>query len=188
MAPVPFLAELRELVLEQGHPRMPKWKFLYASDFAIQLQPQARLFSGLALQGPSPARADRPRERGPHDRPRVCGAPPIYPGDPNPGAGDAMSPDRMQPSPRWVLWMWLSFVERPGHRHLGVAVVRGRDVQEAIQRAWDLGINRGGQVLGQPLDARVLSMVPDAWREQLLSTDDLERLEILYDRRTRKES
>jgi Family of unknown function (DUF6011) len=56
IAPIPFLAELREMILEQGHPHMPKWKFLFAKDFAIQLQPQARLFSGLALQGPAPAR------------------------------------------------------------------------------------------------------------------------------------
>lgn len=48
-------------------------------------------------------------------------------------------------------WFWLSFVDptKPqGLRSLGIAVVEGYDFLGAIQRAWDLGINPGGEVAG----------------------------------------
>jgi hypothetical protein len=60
-------------------------------------------------------------------------------------------------------------------------------VVEASQRAWDLGINPGGEVLGHPLDVHSLRGVPKKWRERLLSADDLDRLEILYQRGTWKD-
>jgi hypothetical protein len=56
--PVPFLRDLRETVLAAGHTRLPKWRFRFADDFALQLQPKPaeqrdrfRLFEGLAILG-----------------------------------------------------------------------------------------------------------------------------------------
>jgi len=37
---IPFLAELREEVLEHSLKRMPKWKFRFAPDIVVQLQPK----------------------------------------------------------------------------------------------------------------------------------------------------
>lgn len=54
-------------------------------------------------------------------------------------------------------WWWLSFADgdRPaGDQFLGVCVVRGRDMREAVSRAWKLGCNPGGQVLGIPFSGR----------------------------------
>jgi hypothetical protein len=39
-APVPFLAELREEVLQHSLKRMPKWKFRLSADVVLQLQPK----------------------------------------------------------------------------------------------------------------------------------------------------
>jgi hypothetical protein len=38
--PIPFLAELREEVLKHSLKRMPKWKFRFAPDIVVQLQPK----------------------------------------------------------------------------------------------------------------------------------------------------
>jgi hypothetical protein len=38
--PIPFLAELRELVLQRSLQRMPKWRFRLAPDVVLQLQPK----------------------------------------------------------------------------------------------------------------------------------------------------
>jgi hypothetical protein len=38
--PIPFLAELREEVLKHSLKRMPKWKFRFAPDVIVQLQPK----------------------------------------------------------------------------------------------------------------------------------------------------
>ena len=46
------------------------------------------------------------------------------------------------------LW-WLSFADETGF--LGLVLTHGADLVEATQRAWDLEINPGGEVLGFPL-------------------------------------
>ena len=38
--PVPFLANLREAVLERSTARMPKWRFRFAPDLVAQIQPK----------------------------------------------------------------------------------------------------------------------------------------------------
>src|SRR5215471_16630822 len=38
--PIPFLAALREEVLKHSLKRMPKWKFRFAPDIVVQLQPK----------------------------------------------------------------------------------------------------------------------------------------------------
>jgi Family of unknown function (DUF6011) len=46
--PIPFLAELREEVLKHSLKRMPKWKFRFAPDIVVQLQPQPALLLSAA--------------------------------------------------------------------------------------------------------------------------------------------
>ena len=40
VAAIPFLAGLREAVLDRSDRRCPKWRFRFAPDLAIQLQPR----------------------------------------------------------------------------------------------------------------------------------------------------
>lgn len=40
ISPVPFLANLREAVLERSTARMPKWRFRFAADLVAQIQPK----------------------------------------------------------------------------------------------------------------------------------------------------
>lgn len=51
---------------------------------------------------------------------------------------------KAKPIPYW----WLSFADEDGFR--GVAIVRARDMVEAVVICHRLGINPGGQVLGWP--------------------------------------
>jgi hypothetical protein len=44
-------------------------------------------------------------------------------------------------------WWWLSFI-KPGVERLGVCIVQGRDIYDAVQKAWALGVNPGGEVMG----------------------------------------
>jgi len=48
-------------------------------------------------------------------------------------------------------WFWLSFRDpkKPsGHSFSGACLIEAADFQAAIQRAWDLECNPGGEVLG----------------------------------------
>lgn len=52
---------------------------------------------------------------------------------------------------------WLSFVDRIDHMvacQLGVAIVAGRDIHDAVQNAWDYGCNPGGEVRAEQLPQR----------------------------------
>jgi hypothetical protein len=72
---------------------------------------------------------------------------------------------------------WLSFVDtdRPeGDRFLGVAIVRGTDPVGAVEMAWALGCNPGGEVM-------ILGPVPDGIYApedmgRLLTRDEADRL------------
>lgn len=49
------------------------------------------------------------------------------------------------------MWWWLSFADadRPkGQQALGVAIVKAPHLVLAIKKAWALGINPGGEVMG----------------------------------------
>jgi hypothetical protein len=78
-------------------------------------------------------------------------------------------------------WQCLSFFQPGGGAEAfrGLAVVRGRDMDEAISRAWALGINPGVAVRARPIDPQG---VPEEARERLLSREDLDR----YGIRTRR--
>jgi hypothetical protein len=47
IAPIPALAELRDMVLARSKKRRPKWRFRLAPDLVLQLQP-ATTITGLA--------------------------------------------------------------------------------------------------------------------------------------------
>jgi hypothetical protein len=48
LSPIPFLAELREEVLKHSLKRMPKWKFRFAPDLIVQLQPKPTIMLSAA--------------------------------------------------------------------------------------------------------------------------------------------
>jgi len=53
-------------------------------------------------------------------------------------------------------YWWLSFTDPSGparHRWLGGMLVTGRDIVQAVENAWRLGVNPGGAVLGGPVSA-----------------------------------
>jgi hypothetical protein len=72
-------------------------------------------------------------------------------------------------------WFWISFADpdKPeGDQFLGVVVVQGGGMQEAIQNAWSMGINPGGQVMAFEL---LDDEVPDEqYRRRLMSKEELE--------------
>jgi len=76
----------------------------------------------------------------------------------------------MTPIPRGVRpGYWLSFVDRIGDVavNLGVAIVAGTTMQNAVRLAWQLQINPGGEVRGEHIpDLRVL---PEALTFRLLT-------------------
>jgi hypothetical protein len=55
--PIPFLAELREEVLKHSLKRMPKWKFRFAPDLIVQLQPKPTVM----LSAAATARGFKPK-------------------------------------------------------------------------------------------------------------------------------
>ena len=68
-------------------------------------------------------------------------------------------------------WWWLSFCDerRPrGDRFLGVCIVQGDELADAIQEAWRLGCNPGGEVLGFPI-LRGEWQPKKKWRGRLLT-------------------
>ena len=61
-------------------------------------------------------------------------------------------------------YWWLSFADasRPkGQTNLGVAIVRGRDLGDALARAWELGCNPGGEVAGMEVPLEALGLTED---------------------------
>jgi hypothetical protein len=68
---------------------------------------------------------------------------------------------------------WLSFcdLEKPqGQQHLGVIIMRTLGLAHAIDRAWKLGINPGGEVLSCTTDGD--SIRPEHF-DRLLTADEL---------------
>lgn len=67
-------------------------------------------------------------------------------------------------------WVWLSFCDPTlpdGEQFIGVAVVRGANVLQAVNNAWRLGANPGGEVLGSPMPRRAVP--PKPLRNRLLT-------------------
>jgi len=75
-----------------------------------------------------------------------------------------------------ALWHYLSFADDTGF--LGGVIVRSYGFLTAIQRATDLGINPGGEVMSTPIPRKDLWRVPTDLRNRLLSEDEVQdRLE-----------
>jgi hypothetical protein len=74
-------------------------------------------------------------------------------------------------------WFWLSFCDsdKPkGQRFLGVAIVRGSNVVNAIQEAHRLDINPGGEVLAFPVSKEdAEKRIPSDCCNRLLRRDEL---------------
>jgi hypothetical protein len=66
---------------------------------------------------------------------------------------------------------WLSFCDpdKPsGQRFLGVAIVEGDDLRDAVQNAWELKINPGGEVMS----AEVTEEYYGQFRNRLLTKEE----------------
>jgi hypothetical protein len=73
-------------------------------------------------------------------------------------------------------WHYLSFADDTGF--LGGVIVRSYGFLTAIQRATELGINPGGEVMSTPIPRKDLWRVPGDLRNRLLSEDEVQdRLE-----------
>ncbi len=68
------------------------------------------------------------------------------------------------------LW-WLSFSD---DEFLGAAIVEGVNFMTAVMKTHALGINPGGQVLGQPLPKAANHLIADQWKDRLLTKSDCE--------------
>lgn len=68
-------------------------------------------------------------------------------------------------------WWWLSFAEESGF--LGVVVIQGYGIVDAVSRSHALGVNPGGEVQGWLLPEHV---PPAEFRNRLLSKAEAEGL------------
>ncbi|MGH7295828.1 MAG: hypothetical protein ACRELB_12875, partial [Polyangiaceae bacterium] len=77
-------------------------------------------------------------------------------------------------------WWWLSFCDLTSNTFVGVCIVEGAPeggcMCAAVQRAWCLGCNPGGEVLGRPLSADRMRLLDPRWRNRLLSSADVDEL------------
>jgi hypothetical protein len=75
---------------------------------------------------------------------------------------------------------WLSFVHIDraiGDRCVGACVVEADDFVGAIEEAWRLGINPGGEVAGLPIPADKYSKFPESMRTRLLTRDEAKAIQ-----------
>ncbi len=78
-------------------------------------------------------------------------------------------------------YWWMSFAGPRPIRFRGVAIVYAESYDQALQKTWDLGINPGGNVLGDVMDG-----VPnEKWVNRLLSRKLLAEMEMEYPSRGR---
>lgn len=72
-----------------------------------------------------------------------------------------------------MTFWWLSFATDDGPR--GVAIVAGEDIDQAVRRSHELGINPGGEVAGVPFpDDPDATAERERWGvDRLISNDDL---------------
>ena len=73
-------------------------------------------------------------------------------------------------------WWYLSFCDPllpRGTQFLGACFCRGRDQRQAVQAAWNLGCNPGGEVIstGPISHLYIMNKVPPDYREVLLSKE-----------------
>ena len=73
-------------------------------------------------------------------------------------------------------YYWLSFAGPRPKRFLGVAIVEAESYDQAVQKAWELEINPGGNVLGGLMDHEP----SEKWCNRLLSRRLLAEMELEY--------
>ena len=70
-------------------------------------------------------------------------------------------------------WWWLSFIDGENGSFLGVCVVQGNGLMDAIQEAHRLACNPGGETLGTPILEE--DWLPEErWRNRLLTRGQAE--------------
>jgi hypothetical protein len=77
--------------------------------------------------------------------------------------------------------MWLSFCDASlpkGSQFLGACIVPGDDVVEAVQAAWRLGCNPGGEALGHVIPSDVEPRIADKWKRRLLTRAECEAMDV----------
>lgn len=67
---------------------------------------------------------------------------------------------------------WRLSFAKPGRSCLGVAIVRGGSLEEAIEMAWKKRCNPGGEVLGSELTPRVVAVLRLNEYNRLLSPEE----------------
>ncbi len=82
----------------------------------------------------------------------------------------------MKPRVTRESWMWLSFAGTDGFR--GAAMVFAKDVADAAQKAWDMNINPGGEVLAHTIPGDF--PVPTKFQGKLLTKDECAELNELW--------
>ncbi len=70
-------------------------------------------------------------------------------------------------------WFYLSFAA--GDEFLGATIVWAHGILSALERASELGINPGGEVLCCPIPRRLLRRVPADLRDRLLSESEVRK-------------
>ncbi len=71
---------------------------------------------------------------------------------------------------------WMSFANEMGF--LGACLVRAYNVDLAVRRTWELGINPGGEIMICTLERGVLEKIPDKWIEKMLVKHEVEELDV----------
>ena len=88
----------------------------------------------------------------------------------------------MANAPSITPWWWLSFVDdrRPkGQKSLGISIVQGSTLEDAVRVAHRLGCNPGGEVAGKVLPAHLLPFMEH--RNRLHPPEDARDLANLID-------
>lgn len=88
-------------------------------------------------------------------------------------------------------WFWLSFVDADPpfndgrNRSLGITIVQGENAMDAVQTAWDLGCNPGGEVQILELPAEQHEQFAK-YRNRLVKPEELREDGILSERERRR--
>ena len=73
-------------------------------------------------------------------------------------------------------YIWLSFRDPDKNKNLGCCIVTAEDTEDAIEQAWKLGINPGGEALGVAMTSEQRNQCPIE-AEKLYSPEELESLD-----------
>lgn len=69
---------------------------------------------------------------------------------------------------------WLSFASAAGA--LGVVIIKGRNLEDAVDRSWKFRCNPGGEVVGVELESHHSARIPKEKRNRLLEPPEARAL------------